>query len=294
MNSIERPQIVAYHNHCSDGFCAAWVCWLAWGNDVEFVAIDHGTDWDLGRFEGKDVLFVDLCPKAQDLITLIGIATRVRVWDHHKTAKPWIEAAESVVAAGAGYGVFEAVFRLDRSGAGIAFDMLRDLIFKAPRDIGPVVERLVNYVQDRDLWTWKLVDSKEISEMISMLEPVFYVWTSFATELELDQELVVSKGALLLAYKDRWINQIIENGASKIIEGEHGTKVEVNAPIFQSEIGNRIVESMAGVSYADIYYTRGDGQVVHSLRSKGDFDVSAIAASKGGAGHKNAAGYAES
>jgi hypothetical protein len=66
----------------------------------------------------------------------------------------------------------------------------------------------------------------------------------------------------------------------------------VNAPYFASselagEIPNLFSEAQFGVCYRE----NARGHFDYSLRSRGDFDVSAVAKHFGGGGHKNAAGF---
>ena len=62
-----------------------------------------------------------------------------------------------------------------------------------------------------------------------------------------------------------------------------------NATLHISELGH-VLATQSG-TYALIWYVSQDNKVKCSLRSNGDYDVSAIAKAFGGGGHKNAAGF---
>ena len=62
-----------------------------------------------------------------------------------------------------------------------------------------------------------------------------------------------------------------------------------NAPYFAaSEVAGELAE---GIDFAACYFEVENGKFQYSLRSRGNFDVSAIARQFGGGGHKNAAGF---
>ena len=67
----------------------------------------------------------------------------------------------------------------------------------------------------------------------------------------------------------------------------------VNATAFWSEVGHKLLEEWPAMPFAASYFDRKDGQRAWSLRSRGDYDVSALAKRMGGGGHAAAAGFTE-
>ena len=63
----------------------------------------------------------------------------------------------------------------------------------------------------------------------------------------------------------------------------------VNAPIHVSEVGHELANQSG--TYGLVWYMGVDNRVKCSLRSNGEYDVSAIARAFGGGGHRNAAGF---
>jgi hypothetical protein len=88
--------------------------------------------------------------------------------------------------------------------------------------------------------------------------------------------------------------QALRHGQAVISDGAlnwlavSGIAINANS-LFASELGNQLAEQSG--TFALIWQLAGDGEVKASLRSKGDFDVAAIAARYGGGGHRNAAGF---
>lgn len=63
-----------------------------------------------------------------------------------------------------------------------------------------------------------------------------------------------------------------------------------NAPAFlASDLGHELANKSG--TFGLVWSMAGDGQIHCSLRSNGDYDVSAIAKAFGGGGHRNAAGF---
>lgn len=63
----------------------------------------------------------------------------------------------------------------------------------------------------------------------------------------------------------------------------------VNTNVHMSEVGHELANQSG--SYGLVWYLGSDNMAKVSLRSNGDYDVSAIAKQFGGGGHKNAAGF---
>ena len=63
-----------------------------------------------------------------------------------------------------------------------------------------------------------------------------------------------------------------------------------NAPaVLASDLGHELANKSG--TFGLVWSMAGDGQIHCSLRSNGDYDVSAIAKAFGGGGHRNAAGF---
>ena len=72
-----------------------------------------------------------------------------------------------------------------------------------------------------------------------------------------------------------------------------GYKIPViNTGIFVSDVANTLCRKYPDAEFAACYFDL-PGKRIWSLRSIGDFDVSAVASKLGGGGHKNAAGFTE-
>lgn len=261
--------LVIYHGKCLDGFTAAWCAWRLFGDFVEYLPAAYVSQPP--DVTGRDVYIVDFSyPRAQ-LLEMHAKADSLRVLDHHKTAQADLD------------GLDFCTFDMNRSGAGMAWD---EFYPGQPRPA------LVDYVEDRDLWRFKLPMSKEVNAYIGSYDLTFDNWNTIARAIEEDLGGVVNIGSALLRAVDRYVKEMSAVARMRVIDGH--TVPVVNAPyINTSELVGYLAEQNSDAPFAAAWYQSSAGFYKYSLRSRGanGADVSAIAKQFGGGGHKNAAGF---
>lgn len=263
--------IVIYHAGCADGFCAAWLLHKAFP-DATFHPANYGTPPP--DVTGQDVIIADFSYKRPVMIEIIKAAKWVVVLDHHKTAAAELEGLRD-------YPNTHITFDMDHSGGKITANYL---LTRLLIDSDAYGSWLVDYTQDRDLWTWEFWQSKAVNAGIAAYKFDFAIWD------ELDrrgaEELAV-EGNAILRYQEGIIEGLTEKAEIRRIAG-HEVPV-LNTTTLISEIGNVLSKSFP---FSATYFDRQDGQRVWSLRSQPDgLDVSVIAKSFGGGGHPRAAGF---
>lgn len=257
---------IIYHSNCVDGFTAAWICHRKFGDSARYIAAQYGDAPP--DCVGDDVVIVDFSyPRA----VLESLAARANgsllVLDHHKSAEA--ELADLPFCK----------FDMTRSGAMMAQDE-----FTPPNERQP----LVAYVQDRDLWQWKLPNSREVSAYIATVHKDFHSWDLLAFMVQNDLERVVDRGKALLRGVETYVDGLADQ-ARIVTIGGYAVPC-INTTYATSELVGRLAESNAA-SFAAGWFQKQDGQFVYSLRSRGDFDVAVIAKQYGGGGHRSAAGF---
>lgn len=257
-------QLVLYHGQCLDGFAAAWVAFHKFGGAAEYRAVQYGDALAI-PVEGRDVVILDFAyPRAQ-LLEMKERAASLLVLDHHSTAQQDLA------------GLDFAIFDLERSGCTLAWDHY------FPGEGRPW---LLPYVEDKDLWRWKLPDSEAVTAALQSYSRSFKTWEKISKK---GVEALVAEGRPILRYK----NRLIETAASrvKMIDLDGHRIPMVTSCVLQSEIGGRISKDHPFV--AIVFET--DRRRVWSLRSheKSGVNVAEIAKRHGGGGHPNAAGFIE-
>jgi oligoribonuclease NrnB/cAMP/cGMP phosphodiesterase (DHH superfamily) len=260
---------VIYHADCYDGFGAAWVAkkQLA-GEDVTFIPAKHGDIFPLVE-AGSVVYILDFSYPRTDMIDLAK-RCQVQVLDHHKTAQANCE------------GLDFCCFDMERSGAGMTWDFFHD---KAPRPA------IINYVEDRDLWRFKLLFSREISAWMMSYPRDFDTWDTLAYSLGVDFDGAVHQGTAITRYETQKIEEVCKMAFTVIIAGYEVPVV--NVPVTMgSAAAHRLLSLFPKSSFAAYYW---DSQEARNWGLRGrdsdDFDVSEIAKKFGGGGHKKASGF---
>lgn len=252
----QPPTVVLYHAECADGFGAAWALWRQFP-EARFLPVKHGNPPPSG-LKDQRVVIVDFSYARETLETMAEQADDLLVLDHHITAEKALT------------GLPYAYFDLKKSGAVLAWEWAHDR--PAPW--------LLDYIQDKDLWTWALPQSREINAAIASHPFEFQTWNSFRQK-DLEQE-----GRAILRYEHELVSKLA--GQAVPVEFQGVTVPSVQSAILTSQIGERL---SADAPFCIIWHDR-DGRRYYSMRSREDgTDVGAIAASFGGGGHTHAAGF---
>jgi oligoribonuclease NrnB/cAMP/cGMP phosphodiesterase (DHH superfamily) len=284
MPKNQHPTICIYHGNCADGFGAAWVVRKALGADIEFHAATHGQPApDVG---GKNVVIVDFSFPYATLVTMAETATSVLILDHHKTAQADLQG---LPYAGANFGQFQnycqataggakmgALFDMDRSGAGIAWD------FFFPDEPRPA---LINHIEDRDLWLFKLEGTREIQANLFSYPYDFDVWDSlFAGEVS----ALRSDGIAIERKHLKDVTELVGVTKRRMVIGGHDVPVANLPYTLTSDAGHLMCD---GEAFAACYWDTATGRSFSLRSTDAGEDVSAIAQQYGGGGHRNAAGF---
>lgn len=308
-----RPDICIYHGGCDDGFGAALAVYMRWGTDVVYVPGTYGGfEWPR-EMDGKRIMFVDFSLKQAHMRELVNggiVGARphsVVVLDHHKTAEaelfPWsiggkdgppvdlrgkrtgksaLGRVDELLAMNEMENVepIVAVFDMHKSGARMAWEFCH---------AGYDVPRLIEYVEDRDLWRFTLAETKAVSAALRTYPHDFDIWSGFLS----DTSRLVTEGGVVLRGHEKNVASMIRNRYWREVGG-HLVPV-VNVPYhYASDCADAILKAEPAAPFAASYFDRADGKRQWSLRSRDDrLDVSEVAKAKGGGGHRNAAGFEE-
>lgn len=256
---------VLYHND-ADGFGAAYACWKAFDSDekIFFRPVQYGQPVPDLPETIEELFVVDF---SYDRATCEALAEKykITVIDHHKTAWKELEGLPYVT------------FSLQKSGAVLAWEHFFN------GDYFVEVPKILQYVQDRDLWKFELPFSEEVNLYIATLDQAFDAWDEF----DLSKALI--SGDAIKAFRDSQVDRACRNVRWEEIGGYKVPVLNLSDNI--SEVGNQLCQKFPEAAFSASYCDRADGKRSFSLRSIGEFDVSAIAKQFGGGGHRNAAGF---
>ena len=295
----ERKTMCIYHGNCADGFGAAWAVRKALGDTVEFVAAKHGdAPPDVTNL---DVIIVDFSYKRDALAEMGKVANSILVLDHHKTAladlgcfdpfeagvrtdrtdfpgAPKQLGWETAIAIASERGAprVAVCFDMHRSGAMLAWDHFHP---------GQQPPRLLQHIQDRDLWLFKLDGTREIQANLFSYPYDFEVWDKL---MAADVKNLRSDGAAIERKHHKDIAELVAVMKRRLVIGGHDVPVASLPYTLTSDAGHLMAQ---GEPFAACYWDTPDGRVF-SLRSTDEgLDVSEIAKQYGGGGHRNASGF---
>ncbi len=297
-----KPDICIYHSPCDDGFAAAWVIRGHWP-DVVLAPTNYGLPLPDVNYSGNNILVVDFSFKPQivgEFFSRFGARSLVML-DHHKTAEA--DLASFKVAPTGGILRADAIegmmgelhdidrppvvahFDMDKSGAALAWE------FCYGREIMPM---LLQHVQDRDLWRFGLIDTRAVSLLLRSYPYDFQTWTDLAHRLDSlgeDRRVMIAEARAIERFYDQKLAEMLPTATLKNI-GKWKDVPTAHAPYaFASDLANELLKKYPAAPFAAVVVDSYGGRT-YSLRSDDSReDVSEVAKTFGGGGHRNAAGF---
>lgn len=291
MSKVKDFDAIIYHGPCSDGTGGLW-CACNYKPIKSRYACKAGQN-PQGDYSGMNVIFVDICPKIDYLIQLTTIAKNVVILDHHKSSEQMIRDNEELLSS---IPNLHIEFDMGRSGCQMAWDYFFD---NQPRPF------FIDYMGDRDLWTWKLPFSREINTALWELGYIdSYDLTKMTGLLENPDEklkYLESTGKFIEAGNKKEVEIGVSNAIeAQIISGDKIYRIWLGGninPILRSDLGNALCSKpfkdgvMPDFSACWQYDPKSDEWWI-SFRGVPDRspDLSVLSSSFGGGGHPMASG----
>lgn len=303
--------LVIYHANCTDGFGAAFAAWLKLGDGAEYRPMNYTNDRALledavTSATNREVYILDFSFPRAEMDAIFENAKRVVWLDHHKTAfemwckgvpeKGWICQRLNCTEDNPS-GNVHIELNNNKSGALIAWEYFHP-ITKVPK--------LIQHIDDRDRWQFKLDGTKELHAALRSHEPwTFEQWEAHFLVGNIRFNALKDEGHAILRAHNQNVQVALKQARScwikalkpidlpgsfidGILPGWQG--VAANAPpSLASDLGHELANKSG--TFGLMWSMAGDGQVHCSLRSNGKYDVSAIAKAFGGGGHRNAAEF---
>ena len=270
MSDNKTKLLCIYHGNCPDGFAAAWAVRYALGNEVEFYkGIHQQLPPDVS---GRDVVLVDFSYKKDVLESMLLTAASITILDHHISA-------EKDLADLLSSGKIKGLFDMNKSGAMLAWEWFNPGV-RAPK--------LIEHIQDRDLWQFKLAGTREVHAAVSSYPYDFDIWDPLMESTSYGLEVLMRDGKAIERRLQKDIRELISSGVRRMVIGGYDVPV-LNAPsAYVSDAGNIMSQ---GEAFAACYWDHPQGRSFSLRSSESGVDVSEIARQYGGGGHVKAAGF---
>ena len=265
--------LIIYHANCADGMTAAWIAKKHFPS-AELLPTQYGDDPP--DVSDLNVFVLDFSYPRDVMLRMFQSARLLRVLDHHKSAA---EACE---------GLHFCQFDMEKSGASLAWEHFHSGFETPPR--------MLAYIEDSDLWRFKLDRSQEVRSFVQSFPFTMEAWDELM-RVPIDDAKDI--GEHLVRYRTKQIESNILDHA-KMVDWtvEFGTTlsmVVIQTPIFISDACSMALERFTAADVACAIFRNGNGKWVHSLRSRNgsNVDVSTIAKAHGGGGHEHSAGFTD-
>jgi len=302
-----KNPLVIYHGNCADGFSAAWVFHNAQD------ALETEFDFHAGVYNDpppdvtdRVVYLVDFSYRRTVVLEMLDKAKHIYLIDHHKTAiEDLLGALEGEINSIALHKNFTAYTDLERSGAMLAWDFIywtkcMSEEYYAAGEPYPdrtneyyiMPPKLLEHIQDRDLWKFKLPLTREIQAAVFSFEYTFENWDKLMAAKQ-DELLILSAGGAAIERKHhKDIKEMVSVCRRYLSIGSYYVPVASLPYIYSSDAGHLMAkEHENGTMFAACYWDTSDHRIF-SLRScDHGVDVSEVAKQYGGGGHRNAAGF---
>lgn len=263
---MTRP-LVIYHGNCADGFSAAWCFWHRYGDSIDYLAGVHQTPPP--DVTGREVYLVDFSYQRPVVAEMLVRAKSITLIDHHKSALEDLAGLEGL----------KTFTDLERSGATLAWDYL------FPEQQRPL---LIEYVEDRDLWRFKLPNSREIQADMLSYEYEFETWDKLMAADPMQLSAMVEAGAAIERKHHKDVAELVRVCQRRMAIGGYAVRV-ANVPY---TLGSDAAHLMAqGEPFAAYYWDSKEGRTFGLRSTETGIDVSEIAKLYGGGGHPKAAGF---
>ena len=277
---------VIYHSPCTDGTGSAYVAWRylhsnAPLREVKFIPGSYSNK-RTPDVTGKNVLICDFSYRKSTFDQLKEQANAILIIDHHASAEKDLQDVPDD----------NKIFDMNHSGAYLVWK------YFYPEEPVPL---LIQYIQDRDIWTKEMPNTDAffawfqfyIAKSDNLLE-TFEIFDKYAKDDYLLMQMINTHGVAMKSQNDGYISQGVSHVTPKFIQLASGYYFvpHINTTVLKSDIGNQAFDKCPLIDFS-VSYSINDkySSTSFSLRSTNKHvDVSKIAFSLGGGGHRNASG----
>lgn len=273
----DKIDFVIYHNPCSDGTGSAWAAWkYLKANHPKREVIYHPTNHGSPPPDvtGRNVLICDFSYSKPLLDEMIKQADNLLIIDHHKTAQAALQDIPDKYK----------IFDMSHSGAYLTW-----MYFFPKKD----VPLMIQYIQDRDIWTNKMPLIKEYASWFFTLDHNVEIYDIFSDD-KVFQNMLETKGVGMVEKDSFLIKEAVPHCSIKFqkIDNRRFFIGYLNTTVMRSEVGNGVINYCKYADFAAVYSISDySNSTTFSLRStNSNYDASSVATTMGGGGHRNACG----
>lgn len=279
--------LVLYHASCNDGIASAWVAYQQFGEEAEYLSWQYGKP--LPDVKGRKVFMLDLSLPKEKIEEIKDEVEFLVIIDHHKTAIAELEDLYTDIRAYddlkllTPHPEWKVFTWLDTEycGALLTWMFFNELSGSQP-------PRVLDFINDYDLWQHKLTGTREFNAWLASGARTIGRFDSALNENGQVRPSIIEIGHSILEYNATIVRSIKKAYVRETIWEGHRVAL-VNCP---SHLRNEVADALSTDFDMVVCYTIQMNEVVYSLRSAGQVDVSQVARRVGGGGgHATSAAF---
>lgn len=289
---------VLFHHPCMDGVGAAWCLHLKFNAEADaagdrYIPTDYHKPIPWGDIDNREVYIVDFSYETDVLKEVIKRASRVVMLDHHARSAQIVDditlwMLENAIPDSRAFIRYCGAM----SGAMMAWE------YAFPDTAPP---KIIEHISDRDLWQFKLPDTKEVMAALGTYALELPIWVDLFGQhndgYDVAEFLKKPQPVTVVAQRMRKneMNWALETTKRFINIGwteDNGISRNAMVPLLNchpSVISEALASMTDDYLFTMAYFDMPEGRRF-SLRSK-TYDVRQVARHYGGEGHANASGF---
>lgn len=282
---------IVHHANCPDGFTAAWLINIAVATERDtprIVAANYGDEPPAIDY-GEHVYIVDFCYEPHQFPPLQQMAGKLVVLDHHQTSRAWMTEVVGEEMLVTNVDDVESPFGTGTRDRDLwVSDMGHSGATLAAWYIGDDGPPFVRFVEDRDLWRWRLSGTAEVFAAVTSRPYTLEAYDELAS-MHADQ--LIGEGRAINRYREQLIEQTLATAFQMPVLGHDDIWVAASPYAIGSDVAARLAAERDPDRFAGYFVDYGD-RWRFGLRSLDcGLNVAEIAGKAGGGGHPHAAGF---
>lgn len=261
---------ILYHGNCPDGFGAALVAWMFYGDKATYTPVYHNRP--VPELQSKEVYLIDFCYNIGQMKEIAEKVEKLVLIDHHEGVSSVAEELKSLKNT-------EVFFDITNSGAVLAWKYFYP---------GNPVPKLLQFIEDRDCHFNKIPEAKAALMWLDTQPFVFSLWKTFLNFKDEAWEKVISYNQPMV----KKFNSMIKRAAKQAVTttlGGYPAALCFGTEETASDIATEIAKKVSGIGI--VFVMQANGSIKASIRTNQEINLIPIAKKLGGNGHPFAAAF---
>lgn len=261
---------ILYHGNCPDGFGAALVAWLVYGDNAYYDPVYHNQG--VPEIKSKNVVMIDFCYSIEQMKEIAEKVDSLVLIDHHQGIFSVIEKIKE-------FSNVEVFFDTAHSGSVLAWKYFNP---------GKPVPKMLRFIEDRDCHFNKIEDANPCLMWLDTQPYVFPLWKVFLNFPDETWGKIIEYNKPMV----RKFNSMVKKAARQSVGttlGGYPAAFCFGTEETASDIAIELAKDVSGIGIVFVLQT--NGSIKASIRTKEDINLIPIAQKLGGNGHPYAAAF---